>query len=75
MFVNLVQIIDVTELAKIKSCYCRPLHYILCKCGTSAGEEMKQTVKEMATKYRAGVDDLINSGRYHFSESFKVSMG
>ena len=66
MFVNLVQIIDVTELGRISSNYCKPLHKLLCKCGTSAGEEVKKEVSKMASTYRAGVDELINSGRYHF---------
>ena len=63
MFVNLVQIIDVTELALISTPYCKVLHKILCKCGTSAGEEVKAEVKKMASTYWAGVEELINSGR------------
>ena len=63
MFVNLVQIIDVTELAKISTPYCKFLHRILCKCGTSAGEQVKEEVRNMSYSYRAGVEQLINSGR------------
>jgi len=72
MFVNLVQIIDVTELARISKPYCKLLHRILCKCGTSAGEKVKEEVKQMAINYRAAVEQLIDSGRYDTRDDFTV---
>eukprot|EP00794_Sanderia_malayensis_P015211 gene15211-16782_t len=72
MFVNLVQILDVTRLNAIKSLYCKPLHYILCKCGTSAGEEVKKKVSQMSIEYQLAVKNLIKSGRYDTRDDFTV---
>ena len=63
MFVNLVQILDVTRLDVINSAYCKPLHYILCYCGTSDGEETKKEVSQVTLEYQRLVSELVNTGR------------
>lgn len=72
MFVNLVQILDVTRLDVINSAYCKPLHYILCYCGTSDGEETKKEVSQVTLEYQRLVSELVNTGRYDTRDDFTV---
>ena len=63
VFVNLVQILDVTRLNAISSLYCKALHFIACYCGTSAGEAVKREVSEATLEYQRLISELVSSGR------------
>ena len=51
VFVNLVQVLDVTILSEIQSLYCKTLHFITCYCGTFAGDVVKMKVSEAVLEY------------------------
>ena len=63
VFVNLVQVLDVTVLSEIQSLFCKAIQFIACNCGTSAGDVVKTKVSEAALEYQRLVEDLVNSGR------------
>lgn len=72
-FVNLVQTVDITRLAKLDSTLvCTIIHSFVCPCPTTGSDEDKEAVKEAAAQYQQNIWDLVNSGRYDTTDDFTV---
>ena len=63
MFVNLVQVYDVTELNKLHSPYCDIFYETLCPCATVSGRLEREKVKHAVKEYHRLTEELIKSGR------------
>ncbi|XP_065188122.1 phospholipase B1, membrane-associated-like [Sycon ciliatum] len=72
VFVNLVTIIDVTVLYELKTPSCRALHLWECACGTEAPDSVRNSTSQLAKKYQADIQKLVQSGRYDKHDDFTV---
>jgi len=68
--VNLVPVIDVTELYQLRSGLCTLLHAFECKCGTSDANTRKQ-VSELQRQYVDAAQRIANDPKYT-SDNFTV---
>jgi hypothetical protein len=72
VYINLVNIIDVTKLAAIDVGNCRSLHDIVCKC-TTQGAETLAYVSETAHRYQQLIEELASLPKFH-SDTFTVEV-
>ena len=71
-FVNLVQILDVTQLAPLSSLWCDLVHTFVCDCATTGSTADKQITSAASKAYNTALENLINTGRYDTSDNFTV---
>ncbi|XP_033102860.1 phospholipase B1, membrane-associated-like isoform X2 [Anneissia japonica] len=68
--VNVVGIIDITQLAKLKGVICSVVHLAVCPCAVY-GERIEQ-LSDLSHQYQQMIEKLILSGRYDTKEDFTV---
>ena len=72
VFVNLVNIIDVTRLAAINVGNCHTMHELVCSC-TTEGEETLAYVSATAAQYQQLIAELAQQPKFH-SDTFTVEV-
>eukprot|EP00731_Ephydatia_muelleri_P027768 Em0019g641a len=71
-YVNLVEILDVTQLAPLSSLWCDLVHTFVCDCATTGSAVDKQMTSAASKAYNTALENLISSGKYDTSDDFTV---
>ena len=72
VYINLVNIIDVTKLAAIDVGNCHSMHELLCEC-TTKGAEVLALVQETGREYQVLIEELAAQPKFH-GDTFTVEM-
>jgi len=72
--VNLVPVLDISLVGQLTSgLFCSTLHNRFCSCGAYPdGPQALQEIQLLIKKYQAGVESLVNSGKYDNRDDFTV---
>ncbi|XP_022094631.1 uncharacterized protein LOC110981397 [Acanthaster planci] len=71
-FVNVVGLLNITELVLQEQFICKLVHRILCGCILQLSEEERLALEELNREYQDGLEALVNSGRYDTRDDFTV---
>ncbi|XP_070578249.1 phospholipase B1, membrane-associated-like [Ptychodera flava] len=71
-FVNMVQVMLVTELNKMTTPFCNLAHRIACECAKEIYNEDWELILQLTKEYHRAVDDMILYGQYDTRDDFTV---
>jgi len=72
LFVNLVQVIDVTTLYPVQEGTCVFYHRLLCPCGTNDDASVRNSVSAATKDVHARLDRLVTQAKYNDRDDFTV---
>jgi len=72
VFVNMVQMLDVTQLYDVHDPPCDTLHQQTCACATSTDPAVRQQVRDALYQYQTGVQNMVNQPKWNGRQDFAV---
>ncbi|XP_077989754.1 phospholipase B1, membrane-associated-like [Glandiceps talaboti] len=71
-FVNLAQVVQVTEINKLDGLMCDIFHFAYCECAKAIFNEDWADIVDQTVAYHRALEQLVESGKYDTREDFTV---